>query len=485
MERAGGGWARTFFSLHTRPLSSFPFRLSLSLFSLSPPSHQDFFNWYLYHDVFGQFNSDYYYLKDQVLNHGLTTKGLSSRHRIPVFVNRLAGAIHRAAPGALVTVGADSILYNCDRPGLARNDWEPVAKNWYTDARLIAAGGDPQGTLDFYQVHSYPDWSDPAVNAIDRDHMPFFRPKSYFQLDKPLLAGEFWDAVAGGSQGKNPVTPAAWHGLAASGYTGGLGWAWFDVKEEPGVNVAHPWRFVAPHQMQAHWKPLLREMTAKFRDPAHQFKRLQLFDGLEGSVPSHPPPVHGPGLVAATQKLDTPRAALEEGGADAADAAAPKEDKPALRAPEAGASPAVPWGGAAPAGARLGAPRHAGAVASGAAPTVPLPPYDAAPAADEFLAAGITAVKEAAKAAAAAPAAAKAAPAPAAEVEVGEEEEAGGGEVETEAAMDGAIIVNLIPVLVEDGPAPASALAPPQAGAATSPPSLAALVHPAAAPVGG
>ena len=51
--------------------------------------------------------------------------------------------------------------------------------------------------------------------------------------------------------------------------------------------------------------------------------------------------------------------------------------------------------------------------------------------------------------------------------------------------MDGAIIVNLIPVLVEDGPAPASALAPPQAGAATSPSSLAALVHPAAAPVGG
>ena len=272
-----------------------------------------------------------------------------------------------------MTVGADSILYNCDRPGLARNDWEPAAQNWYTDARLVAAGGDPLGTLDFYQVHSYPDWSDPAVNDIDRDHMPFFRPKSYFQLDKPLLAGEFWDAVAGGAQGKNPVTPGAWHGLAAAGYAGGLGWAWFDVKEEPGVNVAHPWRYVAPHQMQAHWKPLLREMTAKFRDPAHAFKRLQLFDGLEEAVPSRPPPVHGPG-GAVTADGPRPRAALEGGEAVVVGGGG---DKPSLRAPAGGTAREggpMPWGGAAPAGAT---------VPPGSPPKVALPPFDAAPAADE------------------------------------------------------------------------------------------------------
>ena len=29
------------------------------------------------------------------------------------------------------------------------------AGNYYTDTCLIAAGGKPQGTLDFYQIHSY------------------------------------------------------------------------------------------------------------------------------------------------------------------------------------------------------------------------------------------------------------------------------------------------------------------------------------------
>ena len=238
---------------------------------------QDFFNWYLYHDVFGQFNSDYYYLKDAVLNRGLGTRGISSPDRIPRFVNRMAGAIHRAAPGSLVTVGADNIIYTSDRPGLARNSWEPANQNWYSDARLVSAGGDAQGTLDFYQAHSYPDWSDPNVNDIDRDQMPFFRPKSYFQLDKPLLAGEFWDAVAGGPQGKNPLTPQAWFDLAGNGYAGGLGWAWFDVREEFGASLAHPYRYVVKHQMQDHWKPLLQEVTAKMRDPKHTFAKLNLY----------------------------------------------------------------------------------------------------------------------------------------------------------------------------------------------------------------
>ena len=455
------------------PLALIPKPLSLHHHLPSSSSFffffQDFFNWYLYHDVFGQFNSDYYYLKDQVLNHGLTTKGLSSRHRIPLFVNRLAGAIHRAAPGALVTVGADSILYNSDRAGLARNDWEPAAQNWYSDARLIKAGGDPLGTLDFYQVHSYPDWSDDTVNDISRDHMPFFRPKAYFQLDKPLLAGEFWDAVAGGAQGKNPVTPGLWHGLAAGGYAGGLGWAWFDVKEEPGANVAHPWRFVAPHQMQSHWKPLLQEMSAKFRDPGHAFKRLALWEGLEGAVPSKPPvaaqPVHGgPVPVSAA-----PRTALDGGDAYMV-------DKPALRAPGGGVSGGghVPWGsGGAPAGARLPAPPAA----------VALPPFDAAPAADEDLAAGITAARAAAAVAAAAPAAAEpplavVAAAPREEEAVEEDPATQAAAVATAStAAPPAPVVNLIALPADAldtatitltsvpvvGAPPASALAPPVA----------------------
>ena len=52
----------------------------------------------LYRDVFAQFNSDFPFLIDQVQNHGLTTKGATAAN-LARFHNRIAGAIHRAAPG--------------------------------------------------------------------------------------------------------------------------------------------------------------------------------------------------------------------------------------------------------------------------------------------------------------------------------------------------------------------------------------------------
>ncbi len=33
-----------------------------------------------------------------------------------------------------------------------------LPSNWYSDDQLVAAGGDLDGTLDFYEVHAYPDW---------------------------------------------------------------------------------------------------------------------------------------------------------------------------------------------------------------------------------------------------------------------------------------------------------------------------------------
>ena len=168
---------------------------------------KDYFNWYMYHDVFGQFNSDFTYLLDQCKTKGLVTKGISSAYRVQRTVNRMTAAIKREDPKALVTVGADSIIYNTDRAGLKLQDWKPAARNLYKDSALVAAGNDPLGTLDFYQVHSYPDWPDPNVNDYDRDKMAFWRDKSYWGLDKPLLGGEFWDAVAGGPQGKKPGHP--------------------------------------------------------------------------------------------------------------------------------------------------------------------------------------------------------------------------------------------------------------------------------------
>ena len=237
---------------------------------------KDFFNWYLYHDVFGQFNSDYYYLLDQVKNRGLVTKGIKTAFNIQRTVNKIAGAIKRADPGARVTVGSDSTSWISDRP-LALQPWRPKNRNLYADAALVRAGGDPLGTLDYYQVHCYPDWSDPSVNDFDRDKVVFHREKSHWGLDKPLLAGEFWDAVAGGPQGRNPLTPEAWYGLAAKGYAGGLGWAWFDVKEQPGVALASPWSYVVKHAMQDHWVALMREVRNKMDNPAYTFRSLRLY----------------------------------------------------------------------------------------------------------------------------------------------------------------------------------------------------------------
>lgn len=59
----------------------------------------------------------------------------------------------------------------------------------------VAAGGDPDGTLDFYAVHGYAIWDEP-----ERDHLVnmFRRPKSDFQVaDKPILVGEHWEQVRG------------------------------------------------------------------------------------------------------------------------------------------------------------------------------------------------------------------------------------------------------------------------------------------------
>jgi hypothetical protein len=61
------------------------------------------------------------------------------------FINLCAGAIYRADPLAQVTNGSWCFYASSDVGG--KN------KNYYTDARPIEAGGDQDGTLDFYTVH--------------------------------------------------------------------------------------------------------------------------------------------------------------------------------------------------------------------------------------------------------------------------------------------------------------------------------------------
>ncbi|MBN1698546.1 MAG: discoidin domain-containing protein [Spirochaetales bacterium] len=148
-----------------------------------------------------------------MLSGGWTTKRTEMIH-LQRFINLTAGAIHREDPGALVTTGS----------GLAMTANAGGLINYYSDERLISAGGDELGTLDFYEAHYYP-------NNEDEMTSPFHHPASYWELDKPILIGEF---PAGGikelGKGFKPRTSLspkeAYLYAYENGYAGALGWTW-------------------------------------------------------------------------------------------------------------------------------------------------------------------------------------------------------------------------------------------------------------------
>jgi hypothetical protein len=136
------------------------------------------------------------------------------------FVNRAAGTIRRADPGAKVTNGAWSFLAQTD----VLDDQH--AMNYYRDDRLIEAGGDRQGVLDFYTVHYY-DWGKTKLS-------PFHHDASHWQLDKPVVVAEFFL--------RNDIFGIAKENLYQTlfdrGYAGALGWQWVDYAQKRDNNEA-------------------------------------------------------------------------------------------------------------------------------------------------------------------------------------------------------------------------------------------------------
>jgi hypothetical protein len=139
----------------------------------------------------------------------------TSMEAVQAFINRVAGAIHREAPDNLVTNGTWNIQVLTDVNGLI---------NYYTDDRLVSAGGDPQGTLDFYCVHYYPEYSGENLS-------PFHHPKSYWMLDKPLVIAEFPSKGIVPIKGKEGFAPKtqltteeAYAFAIENGYAGALSW---------------------------------------------------------------------------------------------------------------------------------------------------------------------------------------------------------------------------------------------------------------------
>jgi hypothetical protein len=120
---------------------------------------------------------------------------------IQKFINRCAAAIHNSDASQKVTNGAWSLISATDKLGYT---------NYYSDERLIAAGGEVIGTLDFYTVHHY-DWL---------DNSPFQHSYNYWGWDKPMVIAEFYPLCGNCGPFSN------YEHLYKNGFAGALGWDW-------------------------------------------------------------------------------------------------------------------------------------------------------------------------------------------------------------------------------------------------------------------
>ncbi len=153
-----------------------------------------------------------------------TTKTAFSN--IQRFINMTTGAIHRTDPYALVSSGAWNVAVCTD---ITWSGGIPNSTNLYRDDRLIAAGGDSDGTLDFYMIHYYEDHG--KVSS------PFHHPASYWELDKPIVVGEF---SANGPYGDELTPTEAYNYLYDNGYAGAMSWTWTGHDGNGGVDDAGP-----------------------------------------------------------------------------------------------------------------------------------------------------------------------------------------------------------------------------------------------------
>lgn len=181
--------------------------------------------------------------------------GWSDRVKVPMadiqrVTNRIAGAIHRAVPEAKVTTGAHGMYANSDVTLNKGRNTEPTAAipaslrehmiskygaltesqmkerlfagaraqsfNYYRDDRLVAAGGDVDGTLDFYTIHYY-DWAQTAGSPFHKDY-------SDWQLDKPMIIAEFFMIDTFGVEWED-----LYETLFRRGYAGAMSWQWYDT----------------------------------------------------------------------------------------------------------------------------------------------------------------------------------------------------------------------------------------------------------------
>jgi hypothetical protein len=135
-------------------------------------------------------------------------------------VNMVAGAIHREAPDALVSNGSQLIRFTSDVKTESDASW----MNYYRDDRLIQAGGDAKGTLDFYMVHYY--------SSNGSKYSVFAHPASYWDVGKPLAIGEFPAVGFPSSMSSVECYKYAYN----NGYAGALSWAYTGGGDNGGLS---------------------------------------------------------------------------------------------------------------------------------------------------------------------------------------------------------------------------------------------------------
>jgi Bacterial Ig domain/Carbohydrate binding module (family 35)/Secretion system C-terminal sorting domain/Cellulase (glycosyl hydrolase family 5) len=193
---------------------------------------------------------------------GWSTNAKTPMKNIQRFINLFTGAIHRADPTAKVTSGAVTLasltdvlqplnkssqnsvdlnnLTNSQKQDLQNwfnNKYHlnlPVSEiifgiqnltaadyNYYRDDRLIAAGGDSLGILDFYCVHYYENNGIPHLS-------PFTHAASLWKLTKPVVVAEFGMQNGSTLAIDGVKTADLFDSLYTKGYAGALPWAWSD-----------------------------------------------------------------------------------------------------------------------------------------------------------------------------------------------------------------------------------------------------------------
>ena len=151
---------------------------------------------------------------------GWTTQKMALA-KIQKFTNKVAAAIHAQNPDLLVSTGSVNIKY----------------QKYWNDAALIEAGGEANGTLDFFQTHYYPYYQDNAVSPFVNTAAQMAT--TYGYDSKPMIIGEFpasgWAGTTYTSSmaAKTEITTEECYRKAFDGgYAGALAWQYIGDKTE-------------------------------------------------------------------------------------------------------------------------------------------------------------------------------------------------------------------------------------------------------------